>query len=172
MTGALSTAQIGKCGELLVQYRLLMLGIEAAPLSTDTGIDLVAYAPGRRDAVTIQVKANLRAKPGGGKGKAALDWWVPENSPAQFVALVDLSSEAVWLMSHTELVTHAQQHSGGRAHIYMYTDPEARPRKADRLSLREEFDAFLLSRRAMSVFDLSQSAANGRGTVVEIGTDI
>ncbi|SLM45109.1 hypothetical protein NSND_62542 [Nitrospira sp. ND1] len=42
---ALSTAQIGKCGELLVQYRLLLLGVESAPMSTDTGIDLVAYSP-------------------------------------------------------------------------------------------------------------------------------
>jgi len=158
MSGAISTAQIGKCGELLVQYRLLLLGIESAPLSTDTGIDLVDYASGRRDAVTIQVKANLRAKPGGGKGKAALDWWVPETSPAQFVALVDLSSEAVWLMSQAELLTHAQQRSGGRAHIYMYIDPDARPRKAGRLSLRAEFDAFLLSRRAVEVFGLAQKA--------------
>jgi len=30
---------------LLVQYRLLLLGVESAPMSTDTGIDLVAYSP-------------------------------------------------------------------------------------------------------------------------------
>jgi hypothetical protein len=79
---ALTTAQIGKCGEMLVQYRLLLLGIESAPMSTDVGIDLVAYSPRRQSAYPIQVKANLKAKPGGGTGKAALDWWVSETSPA------------------------------------------------------------------------------------------
>lgn len=154
MSEPLRTAQIGKCGELLVQYRLLLLGIEAAPLSTDAGIDLVAYAPGSAKAVTIQVKTNLRAKPGGGKGRPALDWWIPEDSPAQCVALVDLATESVWLMTHVELLAHAQQRSGGRAHLYMYTDPSVRRRSLQRLSLQEEFDGFLLSERASSVFDL------------------
>ena len=78
----LSTQQIGKLGELLVQYRLLSLGIDSAPLTIDDGIDLVAYSRDRKSAKTIQVKTNLKPKPGGGKGKPALDWWVPENSPA------------------------------------------------------------------------------------------
>ena len=40
----LTTAQIGKAGELLVQQKLLLNGIESAPLATDAGIDLVAYS--------------------------------------------------------------------------------------------------------------------------------
>jgi hypothetical protein len=44
----LTTAQIGRAGELLVQEQLLLHGIESAPLTTDTGIDLVAYSPRRR----------------------------------------------------------------------------------------------------------------------------
>ena len=39
----LATQQIGRCGELLVQYILLKHRIESAPLTTDVGIDLVAY---------------------------------------------------------------------------------------------------------------------------------
>lgn len=39
---SLSIAQSGRCGELVVQYTLLTRGIESAPLSTDTGVDLVA----------------------------------------------------------------------------------------------------------------------------------
>lgn len=155
MSAPLATAQIGKCGELLVQYRLLLLGIETAPMSTDTGIDLVAYSPNQQTAFTIQVKANLKAKPGGGRGKAALDWWIQDASPAQFVALVDLSSETVWLLSHAELLAHAQQRSSGRAHIYMYTDPSASPRKTDRLSFQREFEHFLLSNRAGEAFGLT-----------------
>lgn len=38
----LTTAQIGRCGELLVQYALPSRGVESAPMSTDTGIDLMS----------------------------------------------------------------------------------------------------------------------------------
>ncbi len=69
----ISTQQIGKCGELLIQYKLLLRGIESAALTTDAGVDLVAYSDEKRKPVTIQVKTNLKAKPGGGKGKMALD---------------------------------------------------------------------------------------------------
>lgn len=148
----LSTAQIGKCGELLVQYRLLLLGIESAPMSTDTGIDLVAYSPSRKYPATIQVKTNLKPKAGGGKGKAALDWWAPEQSPAEYVALVDLESQKLWLMSHSEITQHAQQNSSGRLHLYMYTDESAKPKKSDRLSFAHEFEQFLFENRASTLF--------------------
>lgn len=151
---ALTTAQIGKSGELLVQYRLLLLGIESAPMNTDTGMDLVVYSPRLSQALTIQVKTNLCAKPGGGKGKAALDWWVPESVPAQFVACVDLSSERVWLFTREELTGLAQQKSSGKLHLYMYTDLNVRPRTKNRLVHSHEFDRFLISNRVATVFNL------------------
>jgi hypothetical protein len=154
MSQSLATAQIGRCGELLVQYHLLRLGIESAPMSTDTGIDLVAYSPVRNSAHTIQVKTNLKAKPGGGKGKVALDWWVPEDCPAQYVALVDLSSESIWFMAHTEILAHAQQRSNGRLHIYMYTDPTAKPRRTDRLAHQWQFEEFRLSNCVHAAFGI------------------
>lgn len=150
----LSKAQIGKCGELLVQYRLLLCGIESAPMSTDTGVDLVAFSPGNGDARTIQVKTNHKSKPGGGSGKAALDWWLRDDSPAELVAFVDLSSEQVWLMTHAEVEEIAQQHSGGRFHSYMYTDPTARPRKKDRLNHQWEFQRFLIENHVHSTFSI------------------
>ena len=64
----LTKAQIGRCGELLVQYALLSRGVESAPMSTDTGIDLVAFFPASKLPATIQVKTNHAAKPSGGKG--------------------------------------------------------------------------------------------------------
>ncbi len=70
----LSTLQIGAAGVLLVQYRLLMMGIESAPMTTDAGIDLVAYSAKSERAMTIQVKTCLKSKPSGGKGRPALDW--------------------------------------------------------------------------------------------------
>jgi hypothetical protein len=148
----LSTAQIGKCGELLVQYRLLLLGIESAPMSTDTGVDLVAYSPVLAQALTIQIKTNRQPKPGGGKGKAALDWWVPEGRAASLVALVDLSTEKVWLFKHEELAELAQQRSSGRFHLYMYTDPAARPRVKGRIAHAYEFERFIISNRTSELF--------------------
>jgi len=41
----LPTQHIGAAGELLVQYKLLKHGIDSARLTTDSGIDLVAYSP-------------------------------------------------------------------------------------------------------------------------------
>ena len=155
---SLRTAQIGKCGELLVQYRLLLLGIETAPMSTDTGIDLVAYAPHQQAALTIQVKSNLKAKPGGGRGKANLDWWLRDDSPAQLVALVDLSSETVWLLTHAELAAHAQQKPKGRLHFYMHTDPSSGMRRDKKLSHQHEFEHFLLSRRVQDIFGIGATS--------------
>ena len=148
-----TTAQIGRCGEILVQYRLLKMGIESAPMTTDTGVDLVAYSPGLKRAVTIQVKTNLKPKPGGGRGMLALDWWVPEDSPAEWVALVDLEADNVWLFSQEEVVRLAQQQSSGRLHFYFYTGPDARPRQRGRLAA--DYDTYKLERRVNAVFGIN-----------------
>ena len=148
----LSAAQIGRCGELLVQLKLLRLGIDSAALSTDKGVDLVAYSPSTSKAISIQVKTNLSAKPGGGKGKNALDWWVKCPMAAAYAALVELSSDNVRLLSRDELESHAQQRSGGRLHLYMYVDPTAKPRNHTRLVRAYEFGQYLLANCAHRVF--------------------
>ncbi len=143
-----SSLRIGRCGELLVQYKLLKLGIESAPMTTDSGIDLVVFAPKAQRAVTIQVKANDAAKPGGGKGKLALDWWIADDCPSELAAFVDVSTDAAWLLTKAELANMAQQHSGGRFHFYMYVDASARPR-GEFPAMRTDFDAHLLERKAL-----------------------
>ncbi|MCE3255721.1 MAG: hypothetical protein K0R25_1215 [Rickettsiaceae bacterium] len=116
------TTQIGKAGELLVQYKLLLKGIESAQLTTDSGIDLVAYSAKSKKSFTIQVKTNLQPKKGGGKGKLALDWYLRADSPADLVALVDLESERIWLMTLEQISGLAQQKSSSNVlHIYLYT---------------------------------------------------
>ena len=125
-----SSLRTGRCGELLVQYKLLKLGIESAPMTTDAGVDLVAFAPEEQRTVTIQVKANESPKPGGGRGKLALDWWIADDCPSELAAFVDVSTDCVWLVTKDELVAMAQRHSGGRVHFYMYVDMAARPRGA------------------------------------------
>ncbi len=144
----LNKQQIGKCGELLVQYKLLLQGIESAPLTTDSGIDLVAYSGKKNNAVTIQVKSNLKPKPGGGKGKLALDWWVPEKSPADLFAFVDLEKNRVWLVRKAELPKLAQQNPKGRFHFHMHTDPTTKTnRKDDKMSHDYEFEKYLLENK-------------------------
>lgn len=58
-----TTQQTRAAGELLVQYRLLKVGIDSARLTTDAGIDLVVYAPGNAAAMTVQVKTNFLPGP-------------------------------------------------------------------------------------------------------------
>jgi len=148
----LTTQQIGKLGELLVQYRLLSFGIESAHLTTDSGIDLVAYSHCRNDAITIQVKTNLKPKPGGGKGKLALDWWMPDNSPAELFALVDVSGSRIWIFTRDEMKTKAQQQPEGRLHFYIHTDPDIKRRKDAPSASVLEFESFLLENRIGSLF--------------------
>jgi len=147
-------SQIGRCGELLVQYQLLRRGVESAPMTTDNGIDLVAYSPEMQRPFSIQVKTNLKAKPSGGRGKAALDWWVDDETPAQLVAFTDLSTQKIWLVLREELATLAQQRSNGRYHLYMYADPTLKPRKPGRLCHVYEFERYLLDNRAHDFFGI------------------
>ena len=148
----LSTQQIGKLGELLVQYRLLSIGVESAHLTTDSGIDLVAYSHSKKGAITIQVKTNLKPKPGGGKGKLALDWWVPNNSPAELFALVDVSEKRIWVFTRDEMKAKAQQQPEGRLHFYIHTDPNVKRRTDAPAASLQEFEAFLLENRIGNLF--------------------
>ncbi len=119
----MGTLHIGAAGELLVQYRFLKHEIDSARLTTDFGIDLVAYAPTTGRAVTIQVKTGLRPKPSGGRGQPADDWTFPHTSPAELIAFVRLSTDSVWLFTIDEARVLAQQHHpNGNRHIYWYTN--------------------------------------------------
>ncbi len=92
------TLTIGSAGELLVQYKLLKLGIDSARLTTDSGIDLAMYVPGTREAITVQVKATWGTSVDKASGRP---WLVfpafPADWKAQYLATVDLSRDAAWL---------------------------------------------------------------------------
>lgn len=151
---SINSLQIGKLGELLVQYELLLHGIESAPLTTDAGIDLVAYSPKNKKPVTIQVKTNLQPKPGGGKGPDAIDWTVPDDSPAEMFAFVDVSQRQVWFLTKEELHKTAQQHSKkGKYHFYMYVaDPSRLKGKIGTASHISKFNHYLLETRLKEIF--------------------
>ena len=94
-----STRQIGKCGELLVQYRLLKHGIESAPLTTDLGIDLIAFPDIEQKPLKIQVKTSTHH---GDVGERYLRWQIPEDCPADYVAAVDFERDKFWLIRTEE----------------------------------------------------------------------
>jgi hypothetical protein len=119
-------------------------------MTTDSGVDLVAYSPTSKRALTIQIKANLRPKPAGGTGRLALDWWLRQDSPAELVALVDLSTDRIWMFSHEELFKAAQQRPEGRLHFYFYVEDGYRPKIANGHST--DYSRFLLANRMADLF--------------------
>ena len=141
----ISTVQIGRCGELLVQRRLLMSGVDSAELTTDTGIDLVAYSNRTRKSLTIQVKSNLKPVPAGGKGQLQVHWWVPVDCPANLVAFVDLSTDRIWLMTMQEIDEVAQQLSASGYHVTMYV--KYLPKKTAKKRPAIEYEKFLIENR-------------------------
>ena len=152
MSKKLTTQQIGKCGELLVQYQLLQNGVESAPMTTDSGVDLVAYSNKSNKAITIQVKTNQKPKPGGGKGRLSIDWWLPQASEAELFAFVVLSQNQIWIVKNKEMDSLAQQKSNSRYHFFMVIDPEARDRN-DKMKFRMfEFEKYKLENRLHSIF--------------------
>lgn len=145
-------AQIGRAGELLVQTKLLLGGIESAQMTTDTGIDLVAYSASTHGALTIQVKANLQPKPAGGRGKPHFDWYVPTDCPADLVAFVDLQGWRVWLVRTDELPQVAQQQSTNKFHFFMSADPTQSKRRDGKPVHEYEFTRFLIENRLHELF--------------------
>jgi len=142
---------IGKAGELLVQYKLIKYGIDSSAMTTDSGIDLVAYSPRNMKAYTIQVKTQKKPSPGGGKGKLAIGWDLKENSPADLIAVAELSTDTVWLFTLSEFADPAQQHSSkGNYKLYMYVDERINTKKA--IALKSQFSKYLLEERVKIFF--------------------
>ena len=102
-----SELQIGRCGELLVQSRLLRYGIESSAMTVDYGIDLIALRMKRNNKITstvsIQVKTTATLfKDGKQEGYS---WPFPRKSPADLIAFVavDKIPERIWLFDYAEL---------------------------------------------------------------------
>ena len=134
-----------------MQYRLLKFGIDSAAMTTDSGIDLVAYSPKNSRSFTIQVKTQETPLKGGGKGKLALAWDLRDSSPAELVAVTDLSTDSAWLFTHAEFERLAQQHSEkGSLKLYMYVDESVNTKK--KMALLSQFDQYRLENRIDTFF--------------------
>jgi hypothetical protein len=147
-----TTQHIGAAGELLVQYQLLKLDIDSARLTTDAGVDLVVYSPTDGSATTVQVKTQRTAGPSGGRGRHAIGWSFPHDSPADMLAVALLERDLVWIFTLDEARFLAQQHpDGGARRLYWYVDPEMKQRNGVPF-LERDVEEYLLERRAASLF--------------------
>jgi len=146
-----STQHIGSAGELLVQYKLLKFGVDSAAMTTDSGIDLVAYSPRNQRPYTIQVKSKGNPTHGGGRGKLSLVWDLRDDSPADLVVVTDLSTDSAWLFTHKEYEKYAQQHSEkGMLKFYMYVDETVNTKKEK--ALLSQFEEYRLENRIDTFF--------------------
>ena len=98
----LTTAQTGSQAVLLVQRQLLLCGVDSAPMTTDYGIDLVAYDCEKRDCFTFQVKCRNHKRDG------KYSWRTEKKgkeNPAEVFALVE--GDDVWYLRRHEIDKYA-----------------------------------------------------------------
>jgi hypothetical protein len=146
-----TTQHIGAAGELLVQYKLLKYGVDSAAMTTDSGIDLVAYSPKTSRAFTIQVKTVEAPRASGGRGKAAMSWDLKASNKAELVAITDLSTDSVWLFTHSEFEQFAQQLSPkGILKLYMYVDESVNTKQE--IAKKSQFEGYRLENRVVTFF--------------------
>jgi len=136
---------IGFSGKYFVQA---MLTREGLPTSVGKDeIDLVVRLTKPRRQFKVFVVTNLQPKLAGGKGKEALDWWIPETTNADVIACVDLSALRVWLFERNELPKFAQQRTSSKYHLYMYTEKEVALRGKKSMKFDYEFESYRLENR-------------------------
>jgi hypothetical protein len=136
---------IGFSGKYFVQSMLMREGLPTA--AGREGIDLVVSLKKPRRMFSIFVVSNLQPKRAGGKGKEALDWWIPVSTAADVIACVDLSELRVWLFDRNELPRYAQQKTASKYHLYMYTDKAVALRGKKSMKFDYEFEGFKLENR-------------------------
>jgi len=137
-----NTHKISEAGRLLVQAKLAKAGVSCKPALRNAAGAHFIVGP---EQITLRVATNLQPKPGGGKGSPVLEWWIDDSVQASYTALVDLSTDRVWLLETAVLRALAQQHSSGRSHIYMNVDPTV-VTTTGKESHDTGFDAYLIER--------------------------
>lgn len=130
---------------ILAQSLFLREGITCETVEGANDLNVQLTKPKR--SFGILVVTNLKPKRAGGKGKDALDWWIPIKNEADFIACVDLSTLRVWLFSAAEISKYAQQRSKNKMHFYMYTDNAVALRGRKSLKFDYEFESYRLENR-------------------------
>ena len=145
-------SMIGVSGKLFVNAMLTSKGISCELAGNGHDLEVSFVRP--RRLWKILVTTNLQPKKAGGKGKLALDWWVPVETEADYVACVDLSTLRIWLFRTSEYQELAQQKAGGKYHLYMYIDKDVALRGKKKMKFDYEFESYRLENRIdRGVFD-------------------
>lgn len=145
-------SMIGVSGKLFVNSILLSLGIPCTLAKNGYDLEVALTRPKR--LWKVLVTTNLKPKKAGGKGKMALDWWVPVDHPADYIACVDLSTLRIWLFKSSEYEKLSQQKAGGKYHLYMYTNKAVALRGKKVMKFDYEFESYRLENRIdRGVFD-------------------
>jgi hypothetical protein len=101
------SAQTGAWGVLFVQQELLSEGVDSAQMTTDSGVDLVAYDAKSKESFTIQVKTRA-----GAPSERRPDWKIKKKKrdDADLFAFVLKKKEGgdCWYLSREEV-----KHRGG-----------------------------------------------------------
>ena len=111
---------------LELDFPLLKHGVESAPLTTDPGIDLVAFPsvrafPDKRgEPVTIQVKTSTHRSETSDPMCKWLLWEIQNDCPAYYIAAVDFEREKFWLISTKEFIKEATRAAEGRSRLWWY----------------------------------------------------
>ncbi len=159
---------IGFSGKYFVQAMLIREGLPC--MQGKEGVDLLVRLTKPRRQFSIFVVTNLQPKRAGGKGKEALDWWIPDSVNSDIIACVDLSELRIWLFEREELPKLAQQKTASKYHLYMYTEKEVALRGKQSMKFDYEFEAYKLENRVhRGMFDkrprrLTGVPAKRRGT--------
>lgn len=145
-------SMIGVSGKMFVNSMLLRQGIACRLAGTGYDIEVTLTKP--RRLWKMLVTTNLQPKKAGGKGKMALDWWIPIEHEADHIACVDLSTLRIWLFKGQEYAKFAQQKAGGKYHLYMYTNKDVALRGPQSMKFDYEFESYILENRIYrGVFD-------------------
>ena len=151
----LTKQQIGRCGELLVQYVLLKHGVESALLTTDQGVDLVAFPnvsafPDKRgNPVTIQVKTSTHHSEASDPMCKWLLWVIPNNCPADYIATVDFERQKSWLIPTKEFTQKATHPTKELSRLWWYI-PGYEPARAKKRG--EQFKEYEMDTAIPKVF--------------------
>ena len=145
--GPRPTAETRQAAEKLLRARLADAGIALESLP-DLPLAYALLPPeggmrpdGRPSGRIVKLLAQAAPHRRGGRGSLGLHWLLPSDFE-EYVALVDLSREAVWLLPAPEFRSRAQPLEAGRYHLDWLVLRLGRSKVAD----ESEFEGFKLER--------------------------